>query len=253
LKTHLVIPDGHTKPGTDNRRWSWIGNLILDLKPDVVVSLGDDADMESLCAYDKGTRAFQGRSYGADIDIFLDSRERMMYPLNKAKKKKPRFVYLEGNHDHRIKKALNLSPELDGAISFKDLELDSYYHDVVEYVGNTPGTIEIDGVYYAHYFTSGVMGRPISGEHPAYSLLSKQFVSCTAGHLHTADYCIRTLPNGRRIHGAVAGVFQEHDSDFAGVANKIWWKGVVIKRYVSEGDYAIQFVTMKMLEDAYGD
>ena len=200
-KTHLVIPDPHAHPDFNNDRADWLGNLILDLKPDVVVNIGDMFDMSSMASYDRGTKGFQGRSFRKDLDAGLDFDERMWSPIRKAKRRLPYRVFCEGNHEYRLKRALNLQPELEGVIGFNDFGLDRNYDEIVEYNGGTPGITEIDGVHYAHYFVSGVMGRPIGGEHPAYSLLTKEFVSCTCGHIHVTDYAVRTSVRGKRIKG----------------------------------------------------
>jgi len=251
-KTHLVLPDPHAHPDFHNQRADWVGKLIKDIRPDIVVNIGDAADMPSLSSYDKGTRAFQGRNYRKDIDAHLDFQERMWAPTKRAKKKRPYRVVLEGNHEHRLKRALNLSPELEGAISFRDFDFNKYYDDVVEYDGNGPGSIEIDGVHYAHFHPSGVKLLPIGGEHGAYSLLVKRFVSSTQGHIHTADFAIRTNGDGKKIFGCIAGVFQDYWSDWAGVANKLWWRGLLVKRNVENGCYDPQFISMEALKKEYG-
>ena len=43
----LIIPDAHAEPNYDNDRFTWLGNLIFEEKPDVVVCLGDWFDMAS--------------------------------------------------------------------------------------------------------------------------------------------------------------------------------------------------------------
>ena len=58
----MIVPDPHAHPDFHNERADWLGKLIKDLKPDGVINIGDAADMPYLCSYDKGTRAFQGRS-----------------------------------------------------------------------------------------------------------------------------------------------------------------------------------------------
>lgn len=250
-KTHLVIPDSHAHPDFNNNRADIVGRLILDLKPDVVINLGDMFDMPSMSGYDKGTKSFHGRSFRKDLDAGLEFDERMWAPIRTAKKKKPFSVFLEGNHEFRLKKMLNLQPELEGTVSFKDFGLDRNYNEIVEYEGNTPGIIEIDGINYAHYFVSGVMGRPVGGEHPAFSLLTKQFASSTCGHIHVADWSTRTDPHGRRIHGLVAGVYQDYNSPWAGEVNKLWYRGVVIKNNVIDGNYDPQFVSLDYLKRYY--
>lgn len=251
-KTHLVIPDPHAHPEHHNERADWLAKLIKDVRPDVVVNLGDAADMPSLSSYDKGKRSFQGRNYRDDIDAHLEFQDRMWSPVKRSKKKLPYSVVFEGNHEHRLKRALDLSPELDGAIGFKDFEFERYYNDVIEYRGTTPGIHVVDNIHYAHFFVSGVMGRPIGGEHPAYSLLTKEFVSCTCGHVHTADYAIRTTVGGKKINGLVAGVYQDYHSDWAGEVNKLWWRGVVLKHNVEDGNYDPQFISLEALRKEYG-
>jgi len=249
----LVVPDSHAHPDHNNRRFDWLGQFILDIKPDKIINMGDGADMPSLSSYDSPrSKGFHGRTYRRDVDAFLDSQERMWGPVKRAKKKKPWSVYIEGNHEERIRRAVNMNPELEGTYGVKDLELNRYYDEFVPYVGNTPGVIDVDGVLYSHYFISGVMGRPIGGEHTAYSLLTKEFTSCTQGHVHTFDYSIRTTGDGRKIHGLVAGVYQDYDADWAGEVNKMWHRGVVLKRNVDKGQYDLQWVSMDALRKAYG-
>ena len=175
---HLYVTDPHARPGTDLRRADYLSELIADEKPDVVILGGDLAHMDSLCSYEKGTKAAVGRTYRKDIESAIEFQDRMFAKLRKSKKKMPRRVFLEGNHEYRIKKAINLQPELDGTISFKDLELNRYFDDIIEYDGGTPGMINIDDIYYAHFMVSGVMARAISGEHLAYTLLTKQYCQC---------------------------------------------------------------------------
>lgn len=250
---HLIIPDQHAHPDYNNDRADWIGKLILDIKPDVVVNLGDGFDMASLSTYDKGKRAFAGRSYQKDIESGLDFQDRMWFPLKRAKKKWPRSIYLEGNHEHRIERALDLSPELQGTIGFGDYGLNDYYDEVIRYEGGTPGVINVDNVYYSHYFISGVMGRPIGGVKPAYSISVANGVSSTCGHIHTLDYSVRTIANGRKVQCLVAGVAQDYNSPWAGHINDLWWRGVVIKRGVDNGQYDPEFVSLTRLKELYGE
>lgn len=253
MSVHLILPDQHALPGVSNERADWVGKLILDLRPDVVINMGDSADMPSLSSYDKGRRSFQGRSYRADIDAHLEFQERMWAPIRRAKRKLPRRVFLIGNHEQRIDRALDMSPELEGTIGYNDLDLARYYNDIVPYEGDTPGVIDIDGISYAHYFITGVMGRAVAGEHPAYSLLTKNFQSCTQGHTHVLDYCIRTRADGRRIQGLVCGVYQDYTNDWAGERGKMWWRGVIIKRAVEDGVYDLECISLDELRRIYSD
>lgn len=251
-RSHLFITDSHSHYQHHNKRAEYLGELIADLKPDVVIHGGDSADMPSLSSYDRGKKNFQGRTYRADIDSHLDFMDRMFYRIRRRKKRRPKFIFLEGNHENRIKKAINLQPELEGAIGFDDLELDRYFDEVVEYDNGTPGVINVDGINYAHYFVSGLMGRPVGGEHPATSLISKQLESCSAGHNHLADLSIRTTAQSRKIFGLFGGCYQDFDADWAGAANRLWWRGLVFKRGVTKGIYDPEFISLERLKRVYG-
>lgn len=251
MTTHLVLPDSHAHPDYNNDRALWIGQLIRDLRPDVVINLGDTADMPSLASYDKGKKSFQGRTYARDIASHGDFQEKLWAPLKRAKKKLPRRVTLVGNHEQRIERAVQVQPELDGTVDYRDLDLDRFYDDVVHYVGGTPGTISIDGITYAHYFITGVMGKPAGGEHPAYTLLSKNYQSCTQGHDHRFDLCRRTRSDGGTIMGLVAGCAFDYSSGWAGNANRLYCRGVAIKRGVENGVYDLEWISLNRLEKEY--
>ena len=51
-KTAVIYTCAHADPEVSNDRFSWLGDLIYDLKPDYVIDLGDGADMRSLNSYD---------------------------------------------------------------------------------------------------------------------------------------------------------------------------------------------------------
>lgn len=252
MTIHLVLPDPHAHPNFGNERADWVGKLILDLKPDVLINLGDMWDFPSLSGYDKGKASFHGRNYKKDLEAGLDFDERMWAPIRRAKRKRPFTVFCEGNHEERMRRVLEQHSELDGTISWKDLDLDRNYNVIVRYDGNTPGTVNVDGITYCHYAVSGVMGRAIGGEHPGYSLLTKQFESVTCGHIHVYDHCVRTTMSGRRINGLVAGTFNDYHTEWAGETNSLWSRGLVIKRNVEAGDYDIEWVSMNRLKKEYG-
>lgn len=246
-QTHLIIPDSHAHADHGNARYQWLGHLINDVKPDVVVDIGDWWDMPSLCHYDKGTKGFEGRRYKRDIDAGLDAQEKMFGIIRKQKKKLPRFVRTLGNHEARISKAIDRDPVLEGTIGLDDLQSREYGWEQVPFLS----PIEIAGVTYQHYFVSGLMGRPIGGERHAQSLILKQLASCTQGHSHLFDYCVRSDVRGTKIHGLVCGVYQDYHADFAGPANALWNPGVVIKRGVENGSYDLEHISLKRLKEAY--
>jgi len=252
-RTHLIVPDSHAHPDYHNDRADWLGELIADVKPDVLVHIGDSADLASLSTYDKGKRSFQGRNYKDDINAHLDFQERMFAPIKKLKRKLPYSVFLIGNHEHRISRAIDLSPELDGTISLKDLQLKEWYDTVVDYDGGTPGVITIDGISYAHYFVGGIAGRPLGGIHAGYAIATKKFSSATCGHSHLFDTSVHVNLAGKPVIGTVVGCYQDYTNPWAGECGKLWNRGIVIKRFVDgQGGYDLQWISINSLKEIYG-
>lgn len=251
-KTILCIPDCHADPDHDNSRADYLANLIIDLRPDIVVNGGDQWDMSSLSSYDKGKRSFQGRSYKKDIEAGLEFQDRLWGPVKATKKKLPRRVYLIGNHEQRIDRALDLSPELEGTVTYSDLDLEANYNDIVYYDGGLPGNIEIEGTLFAHFFPTGISGRPMGGERPGHMLIMKNNTSCVAFHQHTLDWATRRNVNGKVINGLVAGCYQDYIPAWAGSVGKFWRAGVSILRNAEDGNFDFQWISLQNLKDAYG-
>ena len=131
-ETHIIIPDPHAHYQHHNKRALWAGALIADVQPDVVVMMGDLHDMPRLSGYDRGKKCFQGSTYRADIETGLDFNEKLWHHPRKRKRKLPRRVALRGNHEQRIERAIQISPELDGAIGYNDLQWERWYDTIVE-------------------------------------------------------------------------------------------------------------------------
>lgn len=247
-KVHLVIPDSHAHPDHNNDRYDLLGQLVAELRPDVIIDIGDFWDMASLCAYDKGKRGFENRRYSLDISAGIDAQDRLLAPLKKLRRKAPRKIRCLGNHEHRINRVLETDPVLDGTIGLRDLQSKEYGFEEYPFLE----IVEIDGIQYSHYFASGVMGRPIGGVNLGSAILSKQLNSATQGHSHLFDHAVRVRGGGQRIHGLSCGVFQDYVPSFARASARYWSSGVVIKRGVENGDYDLEWVSMRRLKEVYG-
>jgi len=251
LTRHIIIPDCHAHPDHDNERFTILGRFIADAKPDHVISMGDLGDFPSLSSYDKGKRSAEGQRYSRDLAAVHDGLERIRVPVVARKKKLPKFWFLVGNHEERITRAGNLDPALFGTISLRDLSLDQYGWETVDYNGASPGHLHLDGILYAHYLTSGTMGRPVSGINHASNLLSKKGVSCTVSHTHMLDYSTKVRADGARLHGLVCGCFFDYFHSYAGESNAQFWNGVVVKDDVKDGDYNASFIKYSTMKEAY--
>lgn len=148
----------------------------------------------------------------------------------------------------RIARAINLSPELDGTLNMSDLGYEEHGWEVIPYL--TP--IEIDGIYYNHFFVSGVKGEAIGGLNPAKAIIMKQMTSCTSAHSHIMDFATAAGPNGRRAYGLVGGCFFEQPMAYAHATEYQWWRGLIIKNNVNNGQYDPEFWSMQRLKARYG-
>ncbi len=54
MTVHAIIPDCQVKDGVDLSYLTWVGKYLAEKKPDVIVQIGDFADMPSLSSYDVG-------------------------------------------------------------------------------------------------------------------------------------------------------------------------------------------------------
>ena len=158
---HLVIPDTQVKPNISLEYLSWIGQYAADKKPDVIVQIGDFADLPSLSSYDIGKKSFEGRTYKSDVRASVKGMKALMEPIkkeqqrlvrNKDKRWKPRLVLTLGNHEERIVRAIEYDRKLEDLIGIKDLKYESFGWEVYPFLD----VIVIDGIGYSHYFTTGV-------------------------------------------------------------------------------------------------
>lgn len=255
-KTVVVWSCAHADPSADNERFDWLASFLYDLKPDMCIDLGDGADMRSLNTYDtRYPQAIVNQSYEEDIDSYNDSQERLRWKFRHSKKKRPFWVGMEGNHENRIKKALAHDPRLEGqryGVSFSHLQTDQWFDEYHPYENSAPSIASYDGVLYSHFFSSGNYGTATSGTHHAYTLLQNNNSSSTCGHSHKRSIYFKdgSLPTG--IIGCVVGCYKGKDEAWAGQANKDWWRGVVVKRELSNGYYEPQFISLESLRREYG-
>ena len=259
FRTAVVWSCAHADPYVSNERFSWLGELIYDIKPDYVVDLGDGADMKSLNSYDERyPQQLVMQNYGKDIDWYNDAMERVRWKFRHHKRKQPAWIGFEGNHEYRIKKAIAHDPRLEDTegrgygISFGHLQTDHWFTEYHEYNNSAPAIADYDGVSYAHFFSSGNYGSAVSGIHHAYTLLQNRNHSSTCGHSHKRSLYFKDGAHPTGIIGLVAGCFKGAEETWAGQSNNEWWKAVVIKRELANGMYEPEFVSLKRLEEMYG-
>ncbi len=252
--SHCVIPDCQVKPGNDLRFLSRIGEFLVEKKPDVVIQIGDFADMPSLSSYDIGKKSFEGRRYNHDIQAAKDGMTALLSPIweynkrqikNGKKQYKPRMVLTLGNHEERINRVVEGDARLEGTISQRDLAYESFGWEVYQYLE----PVIVDGIAYSHFFVSGAMGRPVTN---ARMLTIKKHMSCTMGHNQNWDIHRETRADGKPVIGLFCGSCYEHDEDYLGPQGNTYDRGIWMKYEVSNGSYFPHFISLDYLRKKYG-
>lgn len=249
----LVIPDCQIKEGVPTEHLSWAGQAIVDYKPDVVVNMGDFADMPSLSSHDKaGSKYFEGLRYKKDVEVAVEAMKVLLAPLrerqalqkkNKEKIYKPRLVFLLGNHENRIDRAINNNPMLEGLLSTKDL---CYENDWEVHAFLQP--VFISGVGFNHYWPVGAMGRPASS---ASVIINKLHMSCVAGHQQGKQIAYGKRADGRALCAIIAGSYYLHDEHYMDQLSNRHWRGLVVLNDVKDGCFDEMLLSIEYLERKY--
>jgi hypothetical protein len=250
-RLHYVIPDCQVKPGKSVEFLRDIGRHIMSKRPQVIVCLGDFADMESLSSWDKGKKEFEGRRYVKDVEAAHKAMQALLGPIREHNETcapedyyRPRMILTLGNHEHRIDRAVSTQAELEGLMSLTDLNYESYGWEVYPFL--VP--VVVDGVAYCHYFTSGPMGRPVG---KATALLSTKHMSCVAGHQQGKLIADTYRADGKRVCAIIAGSCYEHDEDYMGPQGNRHFRGVVLLHKVKDGEFIEQPITLVHIRNKF--
>lgn len=245
---HLFIPDTQCRPNEDLSHMYWAGRFAAEHEPDTIVHAGDNWDMSSLSSYEKpGSKYHENQRYSLDIEAGNRGMELFEEGLQQFKRASwnPRKVFTLGNHEDRITRAINESPRLEGTISLDDLNLKSLGWEVFDFLM----PVQIDGVWYAHYWYARNSGRPYGGSID--NRLRTAGHSFTQGHQQGLAWGRRELGNGTAHLGLVAGSYYQHNEDFRGAQAVNEWRGIVIKNEVANGDYDPSFISLNYLQRTF--
>ena len=244
-KDYLIIGDTHAHPKFSNKRFTNLGKLEVDLKPNIVVQIGDWFDMEHL--FDIKTKdKFNMKEYKKDIAAGIEAMDMRLHEIKKRKRKRARAVLLGGNHDEA--RITRVSKFVDG-ISISDMEAEDHGFEYIPFLE----PFIIDEIAFCHYVQSGNMGNALSSEHHAHALLKKKYMSTVVGHTHKLDFAMDWRVDGKQIFGLVSGCYVDFKMAYAQQSNDSWWSGVIHLRNVeSNGSMSdMRFLPMSTIEREY--
>lgn len=246
---HLIIPDTQIKPGVDISYLEWIGNYIITKQPEKIIAIGDFADMPSLSSYDVGKKSFEGKRYTKDIEAARKGMELLFKPIKEYNsthkiKYKPEMDLCLGNHENRINKVVENDPKLDGVLSISDLGYAEFGWNVHSFLD----VITRDDVAYSHYFTSGVLGKPVTS---AQALLTKKHMSCVMGHVQERQIAFGRAADGRNMTAIFAGSCYLHNEDYLGAQGNGYWRGIWMLHEVNKGAFDEMPISLSYLKKKY--
>ena len=107
--------------------------------------------------------------------------------------------------------------------------------------------VEIDGIEYAHFITSGVMGRAASS---AAVMLRERQKSCTMGHSQLYDMAMHKRTQQRSL---MCGTFYQHEEAYLGLQMQglAYRRHLIFKHEVQEGRYDLMEVSLDFLRRRY--
>jgi hypothetical protein len=247
-----VLPDTQVKPGHDVEYLVKVGEYLADKKPEVIVHLGDHWDMPSLSSYDVGKKSFEGRRYVDDIEsgnqgmrnlFWSINRDNIIRKRNKKAPYSPRTVFLMGNHENRVNRAVEADAKLEGVLSTDQFALDNF-----EEVYNFLDVAIIEGVAFSHYFVTGVAGRPAS---TAAAQFRKTNMSCISGHQQGLQIHTGSRADGALLTSIIAGSCYEHEEDYMGPQGNKHWRGFLMLHDVKDGQFDLMPVSLDYINKRY--
>jgi hypothetical protein len=210
-----------------NHRADWLGRFMVDLRPEVVVDIGDWFALDSLCAYEKkGSRSFEGKRYWKDVDAGIDAQERVKaqvdeYNRGASEPYNPQLERVLGNHEYRIQRFVDEEPNFDTVVGLHDLcsaEFGWNEHAFLD-------PVMVDGLVYQHYFDKGGKAPSYSTKHLAANTLAHQHRPSVFGHTHRFDYFEEPV-GGTFIQVVNCGCYFHHWEDYASNDNRRFRRGL---------------------------
>jgi hypothetical protein len=244
-----VLPDTQVKPNVPLDYLACYGRFFASKKPKVILQGGDFADMPSLSFHDQaGSKNYEGKRYKEDILSVHNGMKIFMQPILDEMARtdwKPLFIMTLGNHEHRIDRTIAATPKLDGVMGLPDLEYERWGWEVYPFL--VP--VVINGMAFAHYFTSGVMGRPIT---TAQAILTKKHMSCFAFHQQGRDVKHGYRGDGKEITAAILGSAYEHDEDYLNHQTNLHFRGCAMVYGLEDGVVdSLVTCNLKWLKEKY--
>lgn len=265
MKKALVFYDAHDTPGSNKRRFHWLGQLACDTEPDLILQGGDFCSMEALSAWDRDKRQLiEGRRVQDDFKSAGDSwgivqQYIKQHQQNQRRRKvavwKPDLAWLHGNHEDWVRQYVERNPEFDGMLNYEQfLNIDRNLFNKTTIVP-WKEVFAYESVLFSH----APIGRtgPIHSKYiTARALADLAGATFVFGHTHRnqCDSIARYNSEGnlQYIRSINAGCFFEDWPHYAEGNTNDYWCGVMLLYLGGDGHVDKEEWSMERLKYVYG-
>ena len=175
----MAIGDVHMEPGDDGDRLRRAGALAQELKVDAIVQIGDFGTFDSLNRFHPNHTLTAKKKPTVEADL-----EAVRLGLNQLRTKWNGPIYLtEGNHEFRIDKFVDQTPEVAGLLKenlhrlYRDYEVKAFEYGSWCYLG---------GVGFTHA-AFNEMGKEYGGKTASIRIANDALHDVVWGHTHKRE------------------------------------------------------------------
>lgn len=256
----LIIPDPQIKEESCLDHLRAAGNYAVKTKPDVIVAIGDWADMPSLSKHASAIE-IEGRRIAKDIEAGKKGMREFLKPIQtynniqrryRKKLYEPRMVFTIGNHCSRTRLS-RLVTEMPILQDFLKDDFESFLKTLGWEVYDFLEIVNIGGIKFSHYFINPHSAKKSPAGGTIDNMLKSVGFSFVQGHTQGLKMGKHYLADGTARLGIVAGSFYMEDENYMGLqGNKSHWRGIVRLDDVKNGNGDISEISLDRLLRDYG-
>lgn len=259
LNNTLILPigDTHVTNGQCLKRFDYLGQLIVEKQPAIIVIMGDFLTLNCLSFWDRSKkRKMEGRRYNLEIDAGNEALDRMLGPMhmvqeqqrrNKSRIYRPELVYLMGNHEERLNRYLDGDPTFDGLVSIEDdLHLWERGFQVLPY----KSYYTVNKIHFCHIPFNKV--SEIAGVNICRTAQTVCVGSTVFGHTH--EFNVGNVHRAGQTHLQQllnCGCYFEDTEEYAMGHLTNYWRGVCLLDNYNEGRFDIETFSLGHLRRLY--
>ena len=170
MKTCVFFADRHLIHD-EQPHWSWtlFKEFLRDFKPDILVDGGDHLDLPYISSFNKDKLLLlEGKRLKKDFDLLNEELAELKGLTGE------RFLFLQGNHEERLERAVQKQPLLEGMV---DLEANADFESLgIEYYPLNKQPVKIGKLHFMH--------GTRTGKYSANQHLMQYMGNVVFGHVH---------------------------------------------------------------------